>query len=217
MYDIGIPEFIILFVVFVGIGLVTRQKGGVRVAGPTLVLRKFSLNEDASDHYHIEIIGRASGLTAWLLTVMRFDTETSLKVSDKDIAFRSSSLFGQIHQAAPLPCVSSTHCGYSRPFGYLILGAIFILVGLYSYLAVRPDNPGADLFPVIGLTIGLLFFIMYWLSKKMALSIQTKGGIIIGLIFKRSVIENVPIDIQKSLQAINIINENVLESQKLKI
>lgn len=84
-------------------------------------------------------------------------------------------------------------------------------------MVVRQDNPGADLYPIIGLTIGLLFFIMYWLSKKIAISIQTKGGIIMGLIFKRSVIENVPIDIQKSLQAINIINENVIESQKLKI
>ncbi len=70
---------------------------------------------------------------------------------------------------------------------------------------------------IVGLLIGLLFFIAYWLSKKIAISIQTKGGMIMGLSFKRSVIENIPVDIQKAIQAITIINNNVIESQKLKI
>jgi len=147
---------------------------------------------------------------------MRFDTETSLKVSIKDISFRSSSLFGQIYQVSPLPSISSTHCGYSKPIGFLILGTIFIFGGLYSSL-IGLDGMGAGLFPIVSVLLGLLFFIIYWLSKKMALSIQTKGGTIMGLIFKRSVIENVPVDIQKAIQAISIINKYVIESQKLKI
>jgi hypothetical protein len=216
MFGIGAPELIILFVILIGVALVRRQSGRIGISGPTLVLRKFSVIETTPNGYFVDIVGRASGLTAWLLTVMRFDTETSLKVSKKDISFKSSSLFGQIHQVSPLPSISSTHCGYSRPISFLILGIIFIFISLYNYM-FRSYAMGAEFLPIINLIIGVLFFIAYWLSKKMALSIQTKGGVTMGLIFKRSVIENVAVDIQKAIQAISIINKNVIESQKLKI
>ena len=52
-----------------------------------------------------------------------------------------------------------------------------------------------------------------WLSKKMTISFETSGGMVMGLTFKRSVIENVAVDIQKARQAIEIINKNVINSQ----
>ncbi len=213
MFGIGVPELIILLAIVIGATLLKRRSGGVNITGPSLVLRKFSIKKDAANGYLIEIIGRASGLIAWLLTVMQLDTKTSLKITQRDILFKSSSLFGQTYQVSPLPSISSTHCGYSKPIGYLIFGTFFIIGGLYWGL-VQYRGSGIMLG---GLLIGLVFFIAYWLSKKITISIQTKGGMIMGLSFRRSVIENVPVDIQKAMQAISIINKNMIESQKLKL
>jgi hypothetical protein len=210
MFGLGMQELLIIAVIFfVARGILGRRGGGVHIMGPSLVLRKFHVNESAPDGVLVEIVGRASGVTAWLLTIMGFDAETSLKLSNNELSFRSSSLFGQIHQVAPLQSISSTHCGYSKPIGYLILGVLFVLGGFPGL----GQSGGGGIF-LIGLIIGGIFLIAYWLSKKMTISIETGGGMIMGLVFKRSVIENVPVDIQKAIQAMNVVNKKVIESQR---
>ena len=105
--------------VLIGLGLlvlfIARRKGG-KPAGPVLVLRKFKVNEKAVDGIVVEITGRTPGLLGWLLTTIGFSAETELKVSREYVSFSSSSLFGQVNQVVPLPSVSSTHCGYYKPF-----------------------------------------------------------------------------------------------------
>lgn len=211
MFGIGATELIIIAVIIsivVSVSFI-RRGGGIRISGPALVLRKFKVEESSPDGVFVEIVGRASGLTAWLLTILRFDTETRLKVTDKEFSFKSSSLFGQINQVAPLTSISSTHCSYSKPICYLIVGVISIIGGVLSSMG-RYGNSGAL---IAGIVIGAVFFILYWLSKKMTMSFETSGGMIMGLTFKRSVIENIPVDIQKAIQAIGIVNKKVLESQ----
>ncbi|MDD4241716.1 MAG: hypothetical protein PHG54_09815 [Smithellaceae bacterium] len=212
MFGIGAPEFMVLAVIVVIViagGLARRGGGGIRIAGPTLVLRTFKIDETPSANVLVDIAGRASGITAWLLTVMGFDAVTSLKVTDKEVTFRSSSLFGQTYQVIPLPSVSSTHCGYSKPIGYLIVGAIFLIGGIFSGLAQQ----GGSAFIIIGLVIGGIFLIAYYLSKKILISLETNGGLVLGLSFKRSVIENISVDIEQALKAIGIVNQKVIDSQ----
>lgn len=179
------------------------RRGGL-TTGPVLVLRKFGVNASAPDGVFVEIIGRASGLMGWFLTTIGFDPETSLKVSNNRLSFSSSSLFGQIHQVVPLSGISSTHCGYSKPIGYLILAAAVVLGGIL--------NQNGRVF-LISLLVGGFFLVRYWLSKNITISIETRGGMTMGLTFKRSVIENVPVDIQKSIEAIEVVNQKVIESQ----
>ena len=45
------------------------------------------------------------------------------------------------------------------------------------------------------------------------IAIETKGGNIIGLSFKRSVIENVSVNIDQAKKAIKLINEKLINSQ----
>jgi hypothetical protein len=208
MFGFGISEIIIVASIIFIAGL-ARRGGGIRITGPTLVLRKFKVDEASPDDVFVEIAGRASGLTEWLLTALGFDAETSIKVTDREFSFKSSSLFGQINQVAPLPNIASTHCGYSKPIGYLMVGAVIFLGSIL--MGMRSDSgPGVFMF---GLIIGGILLIAYWLSKKMTMSIETTGGMIMGLTFKRSVIENVSVDIEKAMQAIGIINKKVMESQ----
>jgi len=202
-----IPLILLAVIVVTVVGGVLRRGGNIRISGPTLVLRKFRVEESSPDGVVIEIVGRTSGLMAWLLTKLGFDAETRLKVTESEISFKSGSLFGQMIQTAPLTNISSTHCGYSKPIWYLILGGIFIIGGIGGMM----ENGIGAL--ISGLIIGGIFLFLYWLSKKMTMSFETSGGIIMGLIFKRSVIENVAVDIHKAEQAIEIINKKVIEAQ----
>lgn len=218
MFGVGMSEMIVLAVVviiLIGGGIARRGRRGIRISGPTLVLRRFHIDETPSANILVDIVGRPKGIIAWLLTILGIDAETSLKATDKEVTFRSSSLFGQIHHVAPLPSISSTHCGYSKPIGYLILGIIFILVGLLS--SVSPVLWQFGLYGsrglIFGLVVGVVFLIAYWLSKKMTMVFETSGGMTMGLIFKRSVIENIPIDIEQALKAIYIVNNKITESQ----
>jgi hypothetical protein len=66
---------------------------------------------------------------------------------------------------------------------------------------------------LIGLVIGGILLVAYYLSRKIVISIETSGGMVLGLSFKRSVIENVSVDIEQALKAIGILNQKVIGSQ----
>ena len=210
MYGAGISELLMIAVVgFILVGGGLLRRGGLRIAGPTLVLRSFTIDEAPSSNVLIDIVGRASGITAWLLTVIGLDAETTLKVTNKEVSFKSSSVAGQTNQVVPLPSVSSIHCGYSKSIGFLIIGAIIVLFSLVSGLGARDGGPVI----LVGLIIGGALLVAYYLSKKIVISIETSGGMVLGLSFKRSVIENVSVDMEQALQAIMILNRAVIGSQ----
>jgi hypothetical protein len=66
---------------------------------------------------------------------------------------------------------------------------------------------------LLGLIIGGAMLIAYYLSKKIVISLETSGGMVMGLSFKRSVIENVSVDIEQALRAILLVNQKVIEAQ----
>lgn len=199
----------ILLVVFVLKG-VLRSIGGKNSVSATLVLRNFKITESAlAGDTLVEIVGRRSGFKAWLLTVMGLSPETTFKVSRTEVSYKGSSLSGETHQIVPLPSVASTHCGYTKSIFSLILGIIIILGGLGGLL-IGTENTSILL---LELVIGGLFIISYWLSKKIIIKIETSGGLMMGIAFKRSVIENVPVNMEQALKVIIIVNEQVVKSQ----
>ena len=75
------------------------------------------------------------------------------------------------------------------------------------------SQQGGGIF-LLSLIIGGIFLVAYWLSKKMTISVETYGGMIMVLTFKGSVIENIPVDIQQAVQAIEVVNKKVIESHR---
>lgn len=188
-----VPLLGLLLLVFLLSKIFNKNRG----LGPLLVLRKFHVEPAPGASVIVDIAGRPSGLVSFLLTIMKLDEETSIQVTKGAITFKSSSLSGQFHQVAPIRQISSTHCGYSKPIILIILGVFLPLVGVFT---------GSYILLLVTFLLGALCLVGYFFSKKITLSIITSGGTVMGLQFKRSVLENVDVDINKAKIAIEAIN-----------
>jgi hypothetical protein len=218
MFGLGTQELGIIgsstaiLLIFAGIMSAFRRKGNTTISGPTLVLKKFEIKKaPASDKDEIiNIIGRAGGLIAWFLTLIGLETEYYLKVTAREIRIKRSSLFGQYHDVAALTSVSSVHCGYLKPIGYLFIAFLLIISGLFTWI-FRDDGRVSHFLG--GLIAGSVFILLYWLLKKIQILVLTRSGYPLGLVFKRSVIENVSVDIEKAKLTVELINNLVVKSQ----
>ena len=203
-----ISTILMFGVIILFLSMLFRRGSGLRVSGPELVIQNFKIDESAVD-VNVEITGRASGITAWILTMMGLDEVTKLLVHKTKIVFTSASLSGELHQVIPMASISSAHCGYSKPIFLLFFGVILLIAGLIASLASN-----ATVLLIVGLILGGLFVLLYFLSKKISIVLETSGGMQLSLSFKRSVIENVSIDLEQALKVIRIINDNIVKQQQ---
>lgn len=219
MFGIGVTELIIIFGILMVFGLAPAAGGGRRFSSTTLVLRTFRLKAKpgAPAGPEVDISGRTSGLIGWVLTVVGLSPETSLAVDGREVRSVDSSLFGQKFTVVPLGRITSVHCAYLKPIGYFFLGAVCALGGLFRALTMNQYEKFATRVGVlaIGLLLGLAFFVLYFLMKKVAIYVVPFNGPPIGLTFKRSVIENVPVDIEQARKVIEVINSLVVASANL--
>ena len=192
-----------------------------------LVVRSFEISEDPSSQTPIKIEGRAPGLISWLLTLLRLRPEVFLVLSPKGLTFHSASLSGVSRSFIPLPCIASTSCGYRRPIWALILAVICVgwgLVSLLGPLFALPFSSGSEggiLFAaglgglLAWLLVGAIFGLVYYLWKRIAITIETSGGNHFGLLFQPSLIEGKSIDLPEALRAIAILNARVLTASSI--
>lgn len=199
----GLPALLIL-VVLGGIGAAFSRRGALAMSGPVLVLRKFEVHPEGDAAVLIE--GRPSGLVAWLLTTIGLDTLTTLSVTDRQVSFRSASLSGELHHLVPTTEISSTHCGYSQPIWLLILGGAILVV---SMLAAMNSFSAAQVF-ISGLFVAGICVVIYLLQRKIVITVETTGGMVMGLSFKPSAIENVSVSLPRALEAVARINSIVV-------
>lgn len=205
MAGIGIQELL----VFLGIVIllsapVVLRSGGIHLAGPTLVLRRFRADEAPGGFPIVEIAGRASGFLGWLLTTFGLEAETTFLLYGGEIRFKAASLAGQVHHVASLDRVASSHCGYRKPIGVLFIGAFLALFGLLMLFGREAG------FGVLVLLVAAGLVLYYALHKRLAISIETLGGMVLGLQFRRSIIENVCVDMPEALRVIEIINRCIV-------
>lgn len=205
-YSDAPPPSTMLMFVWLGlmVGLIWGVTNLFSKKPPKLVLRKFSINKPGMPTL-IEICGRDAGVIGWLLTKVRLKDETLMRITGDQISFVRASLFGKNQQTIPLPSVASASSGYKRPIGLLIFGIFAVLLGILSGSGKGIAN---------GIIVAAVFVLLYVLLKKIVVSIETSGGSNIGIGFARSVIENIPVDIEQAQQVVDAINREITQRQR---
>jgi len=166
----------------------------------TLVLRKFEINKDGADKPAIEIVGRASGIIAWILTSMKLNTLTTLRLQGNELVVVYGSLSGETHTVIPVSAIESTQCGYSKTLAYLYLGIIALVFGLTT----------GELLPFLGLAVisGILMA-LYYFSNRMFIAVSA-GNRTEMIAYKKGLVDGEAVDLERTLEAIDVINTNVL-------
>jgi len=173
----------------------------------TLALTQFKIDSEADDQVVIE--GRKTGFIQWLLVQLKLGNLYKIHVKKNYISYSAESLNGEELVLTPVQKVASTSCGFKRPIFWLILAAIFILLGLISL------GGSTKAMFLLYIVIALIFVGLYYLGKKFFISIQTVGGHSFELAFKKGLLENIPINLSYAKQAIEHINKLVLEANQL--
>jgi hypothetical protein len=203
--------------------VVWREYRSNPLAGLTisrLALRKFIVNESGAPA--VDIVGRPSGFFGWVFTVLKLDPESRFLLDDQQASFQSASLSGLSHIYVPLEKVTSTCCIYRRSImalgvaAYCGLSFIGSLMGALGFGLFVKDNSNA--FGVaaggafIWLILGAIAAAWFFLSKQIAIVVRS-GATGFGFLFKRSVIENVSIDLPEALATIAVVNARVAAAQ----
>jgi hypothetical protein len=171
---------------------------------PTLVIRKFHIDENGSEGKFIEIEGRATGLISWILTILKLDTLTILQLKGDQLKVKASSLSGEVHTVMPLSAIETTQCGFSKSLIWLNLAVIAFLYGVVS------GDGGVFL---LMLLLAVVFGAIYYFSKRIFLS-ATAGDTKVAIAFKKGVMEGTNIDFDRTLTAIQLLNKLVLDINK---
>jgi hypothetical protein len=211
----GISTFIWFIAIVVGGVLYLRGRKN-RITGSASVLKRFNVSDKPDARVAVEIVGRPSGVISWILTLLRVAPEVELIVTDREVTIRETSLSGIFHTNVPLEKISATVCSYERSilaFWFtIIFGLGFALNLIFGFLEGNRNEIASDM----GMAFGFLILagvaaIVYFLSKKIAIGVETRK--VRGVRFKRSVIENITVDLPQALQAIAVINARVLAAQ----
>jgi len=212
----GVSTLVWLIAIIVVVGIVWRGRRNNYVSGTPVVLKRFHVNEDPSAKTAVEISGRLSGIVSWVLTLLRLEPEFELVVNDSEATIRRGSLSGIVYIYVPLAKISASVCGYQRSilaFGLAVLFSFGFVLNLVSgFLESNRDQVGSDMGYAFGfLVLAAIAALIYFLSKRIAIVFETMHQH--GFVFKRSVIENVSVDLPQAMQAIAVINARILAAQ----
>jgi hypothetical protein len=187
-----------------------------------LVIKSWKAEGDVMEEKgsYVSIVGRKAGLIAWVLSIMGIDPITKIVVGSERVEFSSSSLAGSAYRLIPLEGICSTYYGYHKPWGTAVsIIVFFAFIGLSAAGgASQEGSPQAAITAflitiAIGAFIGLIY---YFLNRKLTLGFVEVSGVVSGIEFKRSVIENVEIN-QEQAKKVCLIVQNAIESKHLRM
>ena len=161
----------------------------IRMTGPALALKQFNTDPNTGQ---VQIVGRAPGFFGWLLSVMGVDAQTELHVNAHEVRLRSASLFGEISTACPTTQIATVSAGYAKPVQFLIAAV-------------------ASAFTIIG---PIIFLVLYFLEKRIVVMVESTGGNVLTIAFKRSVIEGVEVDVDNARQVMQFVNQHVANANR---
>lgn len=189
-------------------------------AGPAFAVQKFQINLD-NPRRLVVLEGRQTGLLGWLYTRLGLEGVARFELSSDDVRIERHSLKGFDVFYAPVHDLSCSSCGYYRAIS-LVLIAVSLVVGGYFELltASRIDNPYqrqdalaiAGTTALVGSIAATIAYLLFELSKRITVVVETKGGAKMGIALKRNVLENITVGIDESLQAVDVLNRVVLNA-----
>jgi hypothetical protein len=181
----------------------------------TLVIKDWRVNSKPIDEKNnfVSITGREGGLIAWILSRMGIDPTTTILVGPERIEFSSSSLAGTESRLIPLQGVCSSYYGYHKPWK---VATTIISTGVIIGIAVSDgiSKSGSISSFMVIFSIGIIIaLIYYFLNRTLTLGFVEHSGVVNGIKFKRSIIENVDIN-QEQAKAVCIIVQRLLEAKE---
>jgi len=192
--------------------------------GPAaLATKEFTVHPQGSaDGLYVRIVGRKSGLLAWLLSLLRIDSTTVFEVYQDRIVFKSANLSGATNTTIPLASVCLTASGFFKPVLYLVVAMLIgipSVLGLLFSLLAGMATRSSDVLSVLGcMHLFILGFCavlvwLYFLRKTLLVSIQAHSGTLIAIAFKRSVMEGVSVEEEDAERVISLVNQLLLGQQ----
>ena len=174
-----------------------------------MVVKELAINEQSLDAPQVHIKARKAGLLSFLLALIGIDPTVTFDVYFNRIEYREGSLSGELCWTYPLSAVSAAITGFARPIILFVLGVLFALGGLIMFV-VSAMGGYVSFAPVVGIVLGGIFLLFYFLRKTMMMGVVTHGGPYSFLVVKSSVIEGQTVDYQLAQRVIAIINRNVM-------
>jgi len=178
------------------------------IGNKALALKEFKIDYNGPKYVHI--VARASGLISWILTVMGIDITTVFDVYSDRIEFQQGSLSGQIQTVLPMRSISIASTGYTKPILLFVLAFLFFIIGIVATIACLA-NGVAPIGGIVPWLIALVCIIFYFLNKSLLISVVSNSSWPASICFKRSIIEGVKIEQEQAQEAINIINQLLMQ------
>ncbi len=169
----------VVLVVLLAGNLVANKSGA-------LVVKKFFVSPSPRDDgVYVEIIGRQSGLIAWLFALLKIDPTLEMRVRHDKVEYMAASFSGFERVILPIHSVSSVFFGVVRPWLKALTWLLVFLAGAYA--GAEAGSTGA----VIGLTLAgvVVAVLIFVLGRERSIGFTEMTGDDYALRLKRSVIE----------------------------
>jgi hypothetical protein len=114
MFGIGVSELQVAFLLILLVAVIEWWR--LRHAGPNLVLREFRVGSAETAGEFLYILGRRSGIVAWLLTLFGLHPQTSFSQTTKSLAKPSARVVSSTSTRRSLKSVRHGVCTIG-PFG----------------------------------------------------------------------------------------------------
>ena len=186
----------------------------------SLVIKHWAANTKPIDENNnfINITGRSGGIISWILSLVKIDPTTTILVGIDRIEFTSASLAGTQSRLIPLQSICSTYYGYHKPWkSAFSIFSLFVFFGILfgADIAESGSQGGAFTTFITASIVGLIISaIYYFLNRKLTLGFVEQSGVINGIIFKRSVFENVDINEMQAKHVCTIIQKLIEHKER---
>jgi hypothetical protein len=164
-----------------------------QMLGPTaLATKEFKIvPEGDPEGRFVRIVGRPSGLFAFLLHLIKVDTTTTFEVFRDRVVFTNANLSGALTTTIPLSRVVATQSGYFKPTLYLLFGFLTLPLAL----------------TIVGAIVPLFFFVLYAVRKTLLVSALTQGDADAAIAFKKGVLQGVEVSKEDADRVVVLINQ----------